>query len=84
MPTKQSDASTPKWPSVEEQLEAAGIIRGSALDKLIRENQDFHLLSPEESRDNLGLPLWLRVYWRKAHPKGGIQSALDASTIPGS
>ena len=59
---------SPGWPSVEEQLEAAKARRGSALTKLIRQNQDFHLLRPEEAHDDAGLPVWLRVYWRKNHP----------------
>ncbi len=61
-------AQEPAWPSVQEQLAAARARRGSALEKLISENQDFGLLAPEEARDNAGLPLWLRVFWRKGHP----------------
>lgn len=56
------------WPSVEDQLAAHQIVRGSALEELVRENQDFGILRPEEAHDNLGIPLWLRVYWRKQHP----------------
>ena len=56
------------WPSVEEQLAAAKVLRGSALEKLIRDNQDFHLLRPTEAHDQIGLPVWLRVWWRKHHP----------------
>ncbi len=26
------------------------------------------MLRPEEAHDQLGLPPWLRVYWRKLHP----------------
>lgn len=59
----------PHWPSLEEQLEASHVIPGSALEKLIRENQDFDMLSPEEAHDRLRLPPWLRVYWRKQHPE---------------
>jgi len=58
------------WPSVEEQLVAANVARGSALEKLIRDNQDFNLLRPEEANDKIGIPPWLRVHWRKAHPEG--------------
>ena len=57
------------WPSLEEQLEASKVIRGSALEKLIRENQDFEMLRPEEAHDKLRLPPWLRVYWKKQHPE---------------
>lgn len=60
----------PGWPSFEQQLAAANVTPGSALERLIRDNQDFHLLRPEEAHDNLGHPPWLRVYWRKAHPEG--------------
>jgi hypothetical protein len=58
----------PKWPSIKEQLLADKVASNSALEKLIKENQDFHLLQPEEADDDAGLPLWLRVYWRKNHP----------------
>src|SRR5260370_38577683 len=58
----------PKWTPLEEQLHAAKVTGGSALEKLIKDNQDFHLLRPEEAHDNADLPLWLRVYWRKHHP----------------
>jgi len=58
-----------RWPTLEEQLEAAHVIRGSALERLIRENQDFDLLNPEEAHDKLRLPPWLRVYWKKQHPE---------------
>jgi len=59
----------PHWPTLEEQLRASKVIPGSALEKLIRENQDFDRLRPEEAHDNLRLPPWLRVYWRKQHPE---------------
>lgn len=57
-----------KWPSLEEQLATSEVARGSALEQLIRDNQDFEMLRPEEAHDKLELPLWLRVYWRKLHP----------------
>jgi hypothetical protein len=59
----------PHWPTLEEQLSAVKVKPGSALEKLIRSNQDFDLLYPEEAHDQLPYPPWLRVYWRKAHPK---------------
>jgi hypothetical protein len=59
----------PEWPSVEEQLAAARIAHGTALEQLVRENQDFSLLDSEEAHDRLRLPPWLRVYWRKQHPE---------------
>ena len=58
----------PKWPSVEDQLNEVKVVHGSALEKLIRDHQDFQMLRPEEAHDKLGLPPWLRVYWRKLHP----------------
>jgi hypothetical protein len=63
----------PRWPSLAEQLDAAGVggpAADSALARLIAENQDFRLLRPEESGDGLPLPPWLRVWWRRAHPEG--------------
>ena len=57
------------WPTVKEQLDASSVVPGGALDKLIRENQDFHLLRSDERNDKVGLPPWLRVYWRKHHPE---------------
>ena len=66
------------WPTLEEQLAAAKVIPNSALEKLIRENQDFSMLRPEEADDTIGLPPWLRVQWRKAHPEGKY-SANDKS-----
>jgi hypothetical protein len=63
------DKKTSGWPTLEEQLAAAKAIPGSALDKLIRENQDLHMLDPQELHDMVRLPPWLRVYWRKKHPE---------------
>jgi hypothetical protein len=59
----------PNWPTLEDQLLAAKVANGSALERLIRENQDFGILQPEEANDKADLPLWLRVYWRKSHPE---------------
>lgn len=56
------------WPTVQRQLAADHIAPDTALAKLVRANQDFSLLGPEERNDRSPLPLWLRVYWRKAHP----------------
>ncbi|MEN3333420.1 MAG: hypothetical protein V7641_2785 [Blastocatellia bacterium] len=67
MPVSQNTLS--RWPTLEQQLEADDVIQGSELEKLIRANQDFSLLRPEEARDRLPYPLWLRVYWRKQHPE---------------
>jgi hypothetical protein len=59
----------PAWPSLAEQLAADRVPPGSALERLIAANQDFSLLRPGEARDGRGIPLWLRVAWRKAHPR---------------
>ncbi len=62
-------AQTPR-PSLEQQLSAARAVHGSPLAQLIRNNQDFSLLHPSESEDDkLGIPLWLRIHWRKNHPE---------------
>src|SRR5262245_56526592 len=60
----------PVWPSLEEQLSSDEVSTGSALERLIRDNQDFGMLRPEEATDRLRIPLWLRVYFRKEHPEG--------------
>jgi hypothetical protein len=59
---------SPRTPTVAAQIASANAPRGSALEKLIRSNQDFALLHPEELDDEYPLPLWLRVAWRKQHP----------------
>ncbi|HEX9945762.1 MAG TPA: sialidase family protein [Thermoanaerobaculia bacterium] len=58
-----------RWPSLNEQLARDRVPAGSALAKLIAENQEFQLLRPAEARDKLGIPPWLRVLWRKQHPE---------------
>ena len=62
----------PVWPAVENQLAQDHIQTGTALEKLVRANQDFSLLRPEEASDKLLIPLWLRVQWRKNHPEGNF------------
>ena len=61
---------TSGWPSVEQQLKAAKAAPGTALSNLIRDNQELEMLRPEEARDAVGLPPWIRIYWRKKHPDG--------------
>lgn len=70
--TTPGNANTPNapWPSLSQQLQKAEARPGSAFEALIKANQDFSMLRPEESSDQRGLPMWLRVYWRKAHPEG--------------
>jgi hypothetical protein len=59
--------------TLEEQFTASKVRRGSALEKLIKDNQNFNLLSSEESDDDqTDLPLWIRVYWRKQHPDAPV------------
>ena len=58
-----------KSPSRASQIKDAGATKGSNLEALIKENQDFEMLAPGEFNDNFPLPLWLRVYWRKQHPE---------------
>jgi hypothetical protein len=63
-------AHGPTWPSVEQQLADSKAIHGSALEKLIRDNQQLEMLRPEEANDKARLPPWIRIYWRKRHPEG--------------
>jgi|SRR5580658_7181992 hypothetical protein len=65
MPTKRQAG----WPTLEEQLAKDHVVAGSALDKVVRENQDLSLLPPEELNDHFHLPPWMRVYWRRHHPE---------------
>jgi hypothetical protein len=62
-------AAPPQWPTLEQQLARDRVVPGSALERLIAGNQDLRMLRPEEAKDSLGIPPWLRVYWRKAHPR---------------
>jgi uncharacterized membrane protein len=57
-----------RWPSVQEQLAQGHVIPGSALERLILENQDFSALRAAEASDSLRIPLFLRVLYRKNHP----------------
>jgi hypothetical protein len=62
-------AAARRWPSLDQQLRALKVRPGSALEALIKENQDFSMLEPGEAQDGLPFPLWLRVYVRKKHPE---------------
>jgi hypothetical protein len=55
----------PTWPTLTRQL--TRVRPGTALARLIRENQQFTLLRTEEATDRIPIPLWLRVQWRKTH-----------------
>lgn len=65
---RSQDIRNAAWPSLDRQLAADRVVSGSALQRLIEENQDFRLLRPEEARDTIPVPPWLRVLWRKEHP----------------
>ena len=65
----QASSVAPEWPTLREQLAAARVVPGSALERLIEKNQDFSLLRPEETHDSLPIPLWLRVLYKKNHPE---------------
>jgi len=62
-------AAGPAWPSVDRQLAHDRVVPRSALEALIYENQDFSLLRQGELKDKIGIPPWLRVWWRKSHPE---------------
>ena len=64
------------WPTVSQQLSHDKIIPGSPLERLIQDNQDFEILRKGEMNDKIGIPPWLRVLWRKAHPEL-VYSAAD-------
>jgi hypothetical protein len=65
-----SHGGSARWPTVDEQLSAARVTPGSALEGLIRNNQDLEMLRPEEAADKVQLPPWIRIAWRKRHPEG--------------
>jgi hypothetical protein len=76
------EAATFPWPSLTGQLQADRVASRSALAALITANQDFSLLRPEEAKDTIPVPLWLRVYWRKAHPEGNYSGADPTGGYP--
>ncbi len=77
-------AATPQrsWPSLDHQLKASRVEPGTALEKLIQTNQDFGMLRAEEASDKIPVPLWLRVYWRKAHPEVSYSAADPTGGYP--
>src|SRR5688500_783584 len=70
------EGAAPDWPTLADQLRAGAVEPRSALAALIAANQDFSLLRPEEVKDKVRIPLWLRVLWRRAHPDM-VYSAAD-------
>jgi hypothetical protein len=71
-----------EWPSVERQLAEAKVAPGTALGRLIQDNQDFHLLDPKEARDDYEIPLWLRVHFRKMHPEVQLSVVNPGASYP--
>jgi hypothetical protein len=67
--TRPKQKHVQQGPSLEQQLKDSRVIAGSALETLIKQNQDFSMLDPSEFDDNLPFPLWLRVFFRKCHPE---------------
>lgn len=67
--TESAAGPGPQWPTLEQQLNQLSVKPGSALEQLIKNNQDFSMLEPQEANDGLEFPLWLRVYVRKMHPE---------------
>jgi Bacterial pre-peptidase C-terminal domain len=71
-----SAAKPPKFPSLDEQLKKAKAQPGSALEKLIKDNQDFSKLKEKDADDEI-VPPWLKVYWRKGHPEADYDNEKD-------
>lgn len=76
--TALSGAAAPakKFPPVDEQVKNAKAKPGSALEKLIRANQDFSKLKDRDADDKV-VPPWLKVYWQKGHPEGNYDNEKD-------
>ena len=58
-----------QFPTLDAQLKQAHAKPGSALDKLIRANQNFGQLKKRDADYAQIVPPWLKVYWRKGHPE---------------
>src|SRR3954447_12641146 len=78
----RGESATPSWPTLAEQLQADGVKPNSALEALITANQDFTILAPQETRDKIRIPLWLRVIWRRAHPEMVYSTANPTGGYP--
>ena len=70
------------WPSADQQLKSSRVQPGTALEKLILNNQDFGMLRADEAGDKIPVPLWLRVYWRKGHPEGKYSASDPTGGYP--
>ncbi len=71
-----------KAPTVAAQIRAAKAPKGSNLETLIRDNQDFDVLNAAELDDEHSLPLWLRVLWRKQHPEVTMPETNPGAAYP--
>ena len=70
-------------PTVSQQLAVDNIRPDSALAQLVRANQDFDLLHPDElTTTRPELPPWLKVIWKKEHPKGNYTPADPTGGYP--
>lgn len=49
---------------------------------MIRDNQDFEILAPEELDDDYPIPLWLRVAYRKQHREIQFPSKNPGAAYP--
>jgi hypothetical protein len=65
-----------KFPTLDEQLKKAHVKSGSALEKLIKDNQDFTKLKAKDADDPI-VPPWLKNYWRKGHPEANYDNDND-------
>src|SRR3954467_11530114 len=72
----QPPKANAKFPDLDEQLKNAHAKNGSALEKLIKANQDFSKLKERDKSDSI-VPPWLKVYWRKGHPEANYDNAND-------
>jgi hypothetical protein len=80
--TKGSSDADVNWPTLEEQFASAQVVAGTALEQLIRDNQDFGMLKPSEATDTWRVPPWLRVYYRKRHPNGSYSGPSPTNGYP--
>jgi hypothetical protein len=65
-----------KFPTLDDQLKKAHVKNGTALEKLIKDNQDFTKLKAKDADDDI-VPPWLKVYWRKGHPEANYDNDND-------
>ena len=68
VPAMAQDEKAATFPTLRQQLQQDRVKTGSALENLILANQDFQLLNEREAKDNIRVPAWLRVLYKKNHP----------------